>query len=296
MLLAGAAAAHDEEPPAVDCLTGGAVPELQFGAATKNCSLAAPGETDAFTFALRATDDVVRVILVADPFLDPRLVVRDPLGNPLHEVACHGGTAPGPAPACVLETDLDPLPGAPMDVYGVEIHDEGGDETGAYQLQIEILPAPDPSEFILINEPSFIDFAVLETVTDLDQVAFGALQNERVRVAVEASRFNDPPSLDPRVEILAPDGTVLASDSCEGDELAETGCTTAVVATLPALDVYGFAISDVGHDDAGPPLDPAFPPLDNGRYTYRFERLPEPSAGALGLGALATLALLRRAR
>jgi hypothetical protein len=282
--IAGPADAHDVEPPAADCQAGEAVPRLQYGGGTENCSLDAAGEIDVFEF-IGAFGDVFRLILVTDAFLDAHLAVRDSQGALLAEQVCDGGAAPGPSPSCVIELDLDPLSQPQIDLYDVEVGDVGGDETGAYQLQLEIIPTLQPTEVIDLDRVSFTDFKVLETPTDMDQAAFDALALEPVSVEIVA--FEDDVDLDPRVEIFAPDGSLLESNSCEGGGLPGTACTTTVSTVVPAAGRYVFAVSDEGHDDFG---------NQGGRYEYTFRRLPEPSSRVLAAAALAAFGLLARRR
>jgi hypothetical protein len=281
---AGSASAHEVEPLPTDCQSGEEVPFLRYGAGTVHCAIDAATEVDRFEF-VGDLGDVFRLVLVPDPSLDPLLVVRDPLGAVVGEGSCDGGAARGPSPSCALELDLDPLLLPQIDLYDVEVSDQGGDGTGAYQLQLELIPALQPSELIELSEPSFVDFAVLETATDVDQVAFDALALEQVRVDVEA--FELDVDLDPRIEVFEPDGSLLESAACQGGSLPGTACSVTVSAVVPADGRYAFAISDEGHDDFG---------NQGGRYTYTFQRVPEPSRGTLACAALAAVALLARRR
>jgi hypothetical protein len=255
---------------------------MQYGGGTENCGLDAPGETDVFEF-VGAFGDVFRLILVSDPFLDAHLVVRDSQGALIDERLCDGGTAPGPWPPCVIELDLDPLAGPPFELYHVEVSDQGGDELGAYQLQLEILPTRQPPDPIIDTaEWSFEDFKVLDTATDMDQVLFDGVEQQEVSVEVEA--FEDDVDLDPRVEIFAPDGLLLERASCSGGGLPGTACTISAGLVVPSDGTYAFAISDEGHDDFG---------NQGGRYGFVFRRLPEPSPRLLVLAALGALALVK---
>jgi hypothetical protein len=212
-------------------------------------------------------------------------VVRHSQGEVVVEQGCDAGAEPGPPLSCIMEVDLDPLSAPEIALYNIEVSDQGGDETGAYQLQLEIIPPFQPTEVIELSQESFVDFAVLETPTDVDQVAFEAVANERVSVEVEV--FELDVDLDPRIEIFAPDGSLLERTTCEGGSLPGTACTTTASAVVSADGTSAFAVSDEGHDDFG---------NQGGRYTYTFMRLPEPSHRTLALAALFAVVLLGRRR
>ena len=101
------------------------------------------------------------------------------------------------------------------------------------------------------KEPILLNYGVhtvdcgITPSTDLDRFMFDASAGDQVRIIVDGlSNY-----FDPRIELRAPDGTVLRDQYCNGGSYYS--CTVTVDETLSTEGTYQIAVSDNGADESG---------------------------------------------
>jgi hypothetical protein len=232
-----------------DEATGEPVPEgalLQYGQYTDGCRVSGPADLDTFTFQGNA-GDVIRVrVRSTTPGLDPRLELRDPQGTVLTDTFCDGNPFPFDPVLCSRAIDrVLVLPG----IYRVAMADAGVNESGGYILQIERLPPTVALPGIPYDSPAPVADVAVNPVTDTDFFTFDGVAGTNIRVIVRSIT----PGLDPRVEIRAPDGSVVADTFCNGNPFPfdPVLCSVRVDRTLGLTGAYLLIVSDTGGDEAG---------------------------------------------
>jgi hypothetical protein len=287
-LVPGAAISHQVEVEIV-CPAPESEPVfLPVTAHTVQCDLVTGVDSDVFTFFTLAGARIRVMAASEDDHLDPRLIVRDPMGAPLSDTFCDGGSAAVPGPRCAALYDfIAPLEG----LYEFELRDEGADESGSYTLQVEELPGAVDD---LIDQDVFNDFDVLEIPTDMDH--HRVMADEGDTIEIEVLSCGD--YMDPRIEAWGPDGALLADVHCttlpgppppitgpvtcsDDEPESMTLCTALAEFDVELSGIQNFSLSDEGSNGRG-------------RYDYTVTRMPEPGSVLLGLSAALTVAAVRR--
>ena len=271
---AAAAAAHEPDP-AVSCPTTQSA-AIAYREHSELCSLAV-AEVQRFAFD-GAAGDVVRIIVRSEaPRFDPVVSLPAPLGTLVGTLGCDGGAAPDAGTLCSLSFGDVELPETGS--YTLDVSDAGGDEGGAYRLQLERIPPP-VAGVVLINQ-LFFDVDALNVGTDVDFFALEGAVGERIRITVEA--LTQP--FDPRLEVWRESELRLLDASCDGGTATVPLplCSVVEEVVLDDLQPIFIGVSDLGSDESG---------------TFRIitEYLPAPAGGVCAFVALVVLAELRKRR
>ncbi len=185
---------------------------------TKTNSIVSAGEQDFYSFFGTAGDTVTILMGAGSSSLDPRVELQGPNGALASEVASFGGSA---------SIHLENLP--QDGTYFIVCRSRFGTPTGNYSVSLVKNPGPnvgDPEGGTI--QPGETKTGTI-TVGDLDAFTFCASANDWVTVLMGAGSS----SLDPRVELHAPNGAVLAS------EVASFGGSASIhLENLPQDGIY----------------------------------------------------------
>lgn len=216
--------AQQSESP-VACVEGAEPVLLNYGDYTTDCEINTVTDLDSFSFNGSDGDDI-RITVRSFTAMDPRVELRDPVGNVIEDNWCNG--------VCSFSTD------ASLEVsgtYTIAVSDQFSDQTGGYTLQLERFPPITDSPEILYNTAVTDE---VSQVTDLDFFVFQGSQDTDIRVTVRSFT-----TMDPRIELRDPNGEVIEDIWCNG------ACSLSVSPSLAVTGTYLIAISDQGSDHTG---------------------------------------------
>lgn len=178
--------------------------------------------------------------------LDPRMVVRDPSGDPTSPDArdkyCSGTYK------CTNWTEIDLTSSGD---YLLHVSDYYADEVGSYALSVHCIEGPCDSDAdgFLDRDPPVISYQVpvrgeIEPVTDWDVFVFEA--EPTTQLAFSVSGLTN--GVDPSVVVIDPNGAVFWSSWCSGTYK----CSMSEPDRIPPLSgTYTMLISDYGDDEVG---------------------------------------------
>lgn len=215
---------------------------LHYGAHALGGVISPATDVDLMTFQGEAGDSVrIRLRSLSNGF-DPQIALYAPDFSLVKTAWCDG-SGPPTAKACTLALDVAPLP---MDGdYRLVITDVGFNESGAYVLQLErFLPRLPPPGI-----PNNV--TILESIapsTDFDHLRFEGTSGSIVLIAVQS--LSD--GLDPQVELVAPDGSVVHAQGCSGSSPPTAKkCSFSFQTALPMDGTYTLVLSEGGSDESG---------------------------------------------
>lgn len=244
LALTGVAHADEGEQPetAYDC-AGQAEPyPIAYGTHTLNAAFELPTDLDLYEFH-GAFEDKLRIsLLTLNVDLDPCINVFSPSGQLIARACCSSNQFN----ICSIVLDEasflvgDSLP--ETGTYTVMVEEVGRDNAGQYTLQLERIPPPFEVRQLPFNTPTR---DTLQRWTDVDYFNFCA----RAGSLMQLSFLTLSVDIDPRVEIRAPDGTLLTSGSCVSNQF--NICSFTVDFTTPQNGEYMLIVYDVGADNPG---------------------------------------------
>ncbi len=227
------AAQAQQLEPFVEC-DEGVIPEpipMDYGEHTVGCQTDTGPDLDTFVFD-GIDGDVTRVIVAGGDFLDPRLEIRDPVGDVIEDTSC----VTNGQESCSFEVEMSlVLSGS----YGLIVSDVGANDARIYTLQLERVPPLSP--LVIEYNSNIVD--EINPGTDVDFLAFGGAVGDDVRVTVSGADF-----LDPRLQVLDPNGMEIASDSCNTN--GQEACSFAVDFSVSLVGFYVLILSELGHNDS----------------------------------------------
>jgi len=231
LLLAAACAAASLLPAAPATAQGGG--PLTFGQPIE--AVLPPGATHAYTFRSAGEDRISARMTAADPALDPVLVLFDPAGA---LIAFSDDVAPGQRDAALIDVPLT-APG----VYTLAARSYGNRGGGAYTLEASSRRA----EAVAASAPIAIGQTAAGEILAAGQVdrwLFEGAAGQVVSIAMDAAPGS---ALDPLVELLRADGSLLAYSDDDG------GGRNSLISgyTLPAGGPYVIAARAWGHASLG---------------------------------------------
>lgn len=189
-------------------------------------------DTDIFRFFGRA-GDVVRLSSHSTAWLDPEIRYLDPVGVQFDSASCIGGSG-----GCGID-HVTTLPST--GVFTLVLRDLGLDEIGGVTLSLERVIPDIPVPAIDYGTTAYIN---IDFVGDQDFVTIQGDANTLVDIAVHSTAW-----LDTRLEVLAPDGSVLTTGACDG---GSGGCGFSLnLLTLPQTGTYYLHFWDAGFDEVG---------------------------------------------
>jgi hypothetical protein len=225
-------AVQPESPRA--CVEGSTL-HLAYGDHTTGCEIGEPLDLDAFTFD-GAAGDLVRVLVRSTSPLDARLRIYDQGGgDPILDTYCNDN--------CSLIEELT-LSGT--ETYTIFISDQGGDQAGAYALQIERILPPPTAQLLEYGTPASDQ---ISPTTDHDFFAFEGAQGTEIRINIRSSS-----PLDARLEVWDPDGVKLEDVYCNDNcslQRETPDFSVLPSAALPKTGTYLVAVSDAGINQTG---------------------------------------------
>ncbi len=195
-----------------------------------------PGAIHAYTFCSEGQDRVSATMTTTDPALDPVLVLVDPAGA---LIAFNDDAAPGQRNAALVDVPLT-APG----VYTLVARSYGRRGGGAYTLEASSRRAGMLAESTPIG--------IGETVTgeiraagQVDRWRFEGVAGQVISIALDAAPGS---GLDPLLELLAADGSPLATSDDEG------GGRNSLIngLALPYNGPYVIVVRAWGHASTGP--------------------------------------------
>lgn len=195
-----------------------------------------PGAIHTYTFRSEGQDRVSATMTTVDPALDPVLVLYDPAGT---LIAFSDDMAPGQRDAALVDVPLT-VPG----VYTLVARSYGRRGGGAYTLEVSSRRAGMLAEStpIAIGEAATGE---IRAAGQVDRWLFEGIAGQIISIALDAAPGSD---LDPLLELLAADGSLLATSDDEG------GGRNSLISSfaLPSDGPYVIAARAWGHASTGP--------------------------------------------
>ncbi|MEL7449518.1 MAG: dockerin type I domain-containing protein [Pseudomonadota bacterium] len=174
---------------------------------------------------------------------DPVMEIYDSAGALVTTGSCANN-------GCSFVVNLEPLAD---DTYTALVTDSGRNEPGGYSFNLQCLTGPCDSDGDTVPDPEdaeadyvFYDGTferVVSPDTDMVPMHFHGAANTAIRVALHSTTSN---AFDPALEMYAPDGALVHSQSC-----ANNGCSFASDITLPQDGIYRLYVSDSGVNEPG---------------------------------------------
>lgn len=194
-----------------------------------------PGAIHTYTFRSEGQDRVNAAMTTTDPALDPVLVLYDPAGM---LIAFSDDVAPGQRDAALVDVPLT-VPG----VYTLVARSYGRRGGGAYTLEVSSRRAGMLAESmpIAIGETATGEIRALGQV---DRWLFEGVAGQVISIGLDAAPDSD---LDPLLELLATDGSLLATSDDEG------GGRNSLISgfVLPSAGPYVIVVRAWGHASTG---------------------------------------------
>jgi len=216
--ISGDATGAPIEPLAITSPNGPALclpATLSYGAAPTNGSVAATGETDCWRFT-GASGDRVRVRVVGTSgALAPRVEIVSP--------AC--SATPLPEITCTLGAD---------GTHSIVVRDAAGSQTGDYTIWLQRLDDPMGCSSLTFDAPTRAG-AISTGETECWRFTGAAADRVRVRLVTPSG------NLDPRAEVLRPDGTTRCGPAAADDQTC----------TLDAAGTHTILVRDGGAGSGG---------------------------------------------
>jgi hypothetical protein len=217
-----------EAEPAVLCQEG-VVPEpvfLNYGEHTEGGMIDDIVDSDLFTF-VGSEDECVSISVseTTTTAIELVLEVFDPSGNQIIPIPSPGGN--------ILRDVILPETGT----YLISISENGLDEIGGYQLQLERVAPPVPPPALNYDEPVH---CALEHITDFDFFVFEANAGIPIRVTVSETTTT---AIELSLIVYDPSKNIIV-DRAPGGNILEN-------ITPPATGSYLVCLQDVGKDETG---------------------------------------------
>lgn len=195
-----------------------------------------PGAIHTYTFRSEGQDRVSAAMTTTDPALDPVLVLYDPAGT---LIAFSDDAAPGQRDAALVDVPLT-APG----VYTLVARSYGRRGGGAYTLEVSSRRAGMLAEStpIALGETATGEIRALGQV---DRWLFEGVAGQVISIGLDAAPGS---GLDPLLELLAADGSLLATSDDEG------GGRNSLISgfVLPSAGPYVIVARAWGHTSTGP--------------------------------------------
>jgi len=211
-----------------------AEPQLIAYGQSTSCVISPATDIDTYQFLGTAGEDVRFVVRTWDAWDDPRIEVYDPNGMELVDQSCSGGSG-----GCTFMVPLTlPLTGT----YTILMSDAGSNDAMNYALHLERIPPTFAPPSIPYNGTVGDD---ISPSTDHDYWTFEGVAGSTVRLTVLVTTAWD----DPRLELRAPDGTIVENATCSG---GSGGCSFSRDVLLTQSGTYVVIMSDAGYEDTLP--------------------------------------------
>jgi len=242
--LGGLARADAGEQPesAFDCAGQVEPYPIAYGMHTLNAAFELPTDLDVFQFQGTAGDKIRISFLTLNVDLDPCVAIYSP-SNQLIAQAC-GVSNQFNLCSIVLDGTAflvgDSLP--ETGTYTVLVTETGVDNAGAYTLQIERIPPRFEVRQLPFNTPTR---DTLQRWTDVDYFNFCARSGSLMRLSFLTLNVD----IDPRVEIRAPDGSLIDTGACDSNQF--NLCSFVRDFSAPADGEYMLIVYDSGVDNPG---------------------------------------------
>jgi len=212
--------------------------QIVYGQHTSGCSISPATNLDLFRFQGKAGDQVRLRVAGQSNDLDPRVDIYSPTNTktPIASPSCS-------APSWGTCTFQHAWTLKQTGTYTLVVSDNGNDNSGNYQLQLERIPPVIPVPGIKSGQ-TVKD--VISPSTDIDYFVFNGVAKDLVQFAVQGLTNN----LDPVLEIWdATTATTVASKSCSAPSWGT--CTFNFSFNLPSTGRYYAIVYDSGADNTG---------------------------------------------
>ncbi len=233
----GATAYADLPESVVACIEGPEAQMIAYGDHTSGCTISPATDLDRFTFEGAAGDDIRIVVRGLTDNLDPRVIVRDPVGTQIADMFCTASTFG----RCAVNV---PLQLAMTGTYTVFVQESGIDNTGSFILHLERVFPSDLSTTKKVFNTSVTE--AINHAADLDVFFFEGVGGTEIQLSMSGQTDN----LDPSLQIFQPDGTSLHSQSCSASTFGTCSFNTPFL-VLPQTGVYTLLLWDAGFDNTG---------------------------------------------
>lgn len=215
--------------------------EVEYGMHSIGCGIDPAADLDQFSF-FGSQGDLVRIIVLSSTAgFDPRVELRNTQGNVVEDTSCDGRSGVFVEICSVaVERSLQET-----GTFFFAVSDLGSNEAGAYTVQLERLSPKIGLPDQVYNE---VTVDAIDPQTDMDFLSFEGVANTQIRVTA----LSMMPGFDPRIEVSAPDGTVLADAFCDGRSgVFVQICSLNIDQTLTQSGTYSIRISDQGSNESG---------------------------------------------
>ncbi len=257
--------------------------DIAYGDYTVNSGLVTNIEVDSYRFFGEAGDSIRLVLSTTTGGLDPQIALRDSSGTVLNTSTCNGNNVFGSGIRCtsVLDQVL-----STTGSYFLNITDSGANETGNYEMGLDINPPVNNWNGFAYDSP--LDESLGQLV-DTDFLAFNGEAGTGVRLTLASLTGG----LDPNMRIWDPLGNLIDTASCNGNNVFGSGilCAFASELNLTETGIYKIGLNDSGWNEIGnyrlgvsclygtcPSAAPSAVPLPPALWLF--------GSGLLGLGAI----------
>lgn len=235
VLLAGTHFAFAQQVEnSVTCNEAGEPIAIAYGDSSSGCGIAPATDLDRFVFNGTAGDLIDITVRSTNTNLDPHFELRDQVNAFVDEGQCINV-------GCTISKRIV-LPSTSS--YFIIINDVNGNETGNYELQLELITPP-PQLATLDYDAPITD--ALGPATDMDHFSINVSAGTTLRLLARSINTN----MDPTFELRDPANAVVINGAADGATCVNVGCVVDVTLTPAVSGVYNLVIYDNLRNEAG---------------------------------------------